>query len=50
MDALLASDAQFEEDNKFGFVQMKLNSGTSVSKSGDADMQGLGGTFKKLDI
>ncbi|BFZ21417.1 hypothetical protein BsWGS_24456 [Bradybaena similaris] len=50
LDALLASDAQFEEDNKFGFVQMKLSSGTSVSKSGDADMQGLGGTFKKLDI
>ncbi|CAG5125676.1 unnamed protein product [Candidula unifasciata] len=50
LDSLLASDAQFEEDNKFGFVQMKVNSGKSVSKSGDADMQGLGGTFKKLDI
>ncbi|CAG5133159.1 unnamed protein product [Candidula unifasciata] len=50
VESLLASDAQFEEDNKFGFVKMNVNSGTSVSKSGDADMQGLGGTFKKLDI
>ncbi|CAG5133155.1 unnamed protein product [Candidula unifasciata] len=50
VESLLASDAQFEEDNKFGFVKMNVNSGNSVSKSGDADMQGLGGTFKKLDI
>uniref|UniRef100_A0A0B7AZJ9 CRAL-TRIO domain-containing protein n=2 Tax=Arion vulgaris TaxID=1028688 RepID=A0A0B7AZJ9_9EUPU len=50
LDDLLASDAQFEEENKFGFVQMNVNKGKSVSKSGDADMQGLGGTFKKLNI
>ncbi|CAG5133157.1 unnamed protein product, partial [Candidula unifasciata] len=50
IESLLASDAQFEEDHKFGFVKMNVNSGNSVSKSGDADMQGLGGTFKKLDI
>ncbi|CAG5125675.1 unnamed protein product [Candidula unifasciata] len=50
IESLLASDAQFEEDNKFGFVKMNVNSDTSVSKSGDADMQGLGGTFKKLEI
>ncbi|CAG5133156.1 unnamed protein product [Candidula unifasciata] len=48
--SLLASDTQFEEDNKFGFVKMNVNSGNSVSKSRDADMQGLGGTFKKLEI
>uniref|UniRef100_A0A0B7B1Q6 CRAL-TRIO domain-containing protein n=2 Tax=Arion vulgaris TaxID=1028688 RepID=A0A0B7B1Q6_9EUPU len=50
LDDLFASDAQFEEENKFGFVQMNVNKGKSVSKSGDADMQGLGGTFKKLNI
>ncbi|BFZ21414.1 hypothetical protein BsWGS_24453 [Bradybaena similaris] len=50
IDALLASDAQFEEDNKFGFVKMNVDSGKCVSRSGDADMQGLGGTFKNLEI
>ncbi|BFZ21412.1 hypothetical protein BsWGS_24451 [Bradybaena similaris] len=50
INTLSASDAQFEEDNKFGFVKMNVDSVKSVSRSGDADMQGLGGTFKKLEI
>lgn len=48
IEEFLHSDATFEENNKFGFV-----SGPSRKKEKDqedAGMQGLGGTFKKLDI
>ncbi|KAH9491605.1 hypothetical protein Btru_031017 [Bulinus truncatus] len=45
----LASDAKFTEDNKFGFLNMSLNKDKDDKKA-DASLQGLGGTFKKLEI
>ena len=51
MEEVLASEQAFVEDNKFGYVNMDVKSDKSKnSKAADADMQGLGGTFKKLDI
>ncbi|KAH9490565.1 hypothetical protein Btru_034130 [Bulinus truncatus] len=46
----LASDAKFTEDNKYGFLNMAINSDKKDNQKADAGMQGLGGTFKKLEI
>jgi len=50
MQNFLSSDAYYEEDNKYGYVNMGLNSEQTISRSGDAGIEGLGGTFRKLDI
>ncbi|XP_012945712.1 alpha-tocopherol transfer protein-like [Aplysia californica] len=50
MDAFLASDSSFEEDNKFGFLNMSLDKDQKEKKNADAGMAGLGGMFRKLDI
>lgn len=46
----LAAEQTFVEDNKYGFVKMDVEKGKKGSKTENADMSGLGGTFKKLDI
>ncbi|XP_012939048.2 alpha-tocopherol transfer protein-like [Aplysia californica] len=46
----LSSDSLYEEDNKYGYVNMALNSEQTTSRSGDAGIEGLGGTFRKLDV
>ncbi|KAI8764649.1 alpha-tocopherol transfer protein [Biomphalaria glabrata] len=46
----MSSDLQFTEDNKYGFVSMTLNTEKQDSKNIDAGIQGLGGTFKKLEL
>ncbi|XP_012943355.1 alpha-tocopherol transfer protein-like [Aplysia californica] len=50
VENFLSSDSLFEEDNKYGYVNMALNSEQTTSRSGDAGIEGLGGTFRKLDI
>uniref|UniRef100_A0A2C9JGD4 CRAL-TRIO domain-containing protein n=1 Tax=Biomphalaria glabrata TaxID=6526 RepID=A0A2C9JGD4_BIOGL len=45
----LASDGLFSEDNKFGFLNMNLQKNKDDKKA-DSTLQGLGGTFKKLEI
>ena len=50
MEEFLASEPAFAEDNKYGFVNMDVKKDKKETKSEDADMAGLGGTFKKLDI
>ncbi|KAK0044902.1 alpha-tocopherol transfer protein [Biomphalaria pfeifferi] len=46
----MSSDLQFTEDNKYGFVNMTLNTEKQDSKNIDAGISGLGGTFKKLEL
>jgi len=45
----LSTDAEHEANSKFGFVNMAVKQ-KDKSRSEDAEMQGLGGSFKKLDI
>lgn len=44
---MLASEAQFMEDNKYGMLDMTVES--KSSKKQDAT-ESLGGTFRKLDV
>ncbi|GFO44906.1 alpha-tocopherol transfer protein-like, partial [Plakobranchus ocellatus] len=51
MERFLASDQMFIEDNKYGFVKMNLKKDKKKDgKTEDADIAGLGGTFKKLEV
>ena len=44
-------DSYFEEDNRHGFVHMTIHSDKKDKKQEDAaEMHGLEGTFKKLDV
>ncbi|CAL1540188.1 unnamed protein product [Lymnaea stagnalis] len=48
--ALLASESRFIEDMKFGFLNMSIKKDKNEVRNADAGIQGLGGSFKKLDI
>ncbi|GFS18234.1 alpha-tocopherol transfer protein-like [Elysia marginata] len=49
VEEFLASEQAFVDDNKYGYVNMDVKK-EKKDKSENADMAGLGGTFKKLDI